>query len=80
MHQNLSKKAEDLNIDLIQALDCMQDYLLNLMKNNLNLKELILDDIKKIQKTKQEINALVAPKYALESLFINLSCEGRKIC
>lgn len=74
------EKAEDLNIDLIQALDCMQDYLLNLMKNNLNLKELILDDIKKIQKTKQEINALVAPKYALESLFINLSCEGRKIC
>ena len=72
--------AENLNIDLIQALDYMQDYLLNLMKNNLNLKELILDDIKKIQKTKQEINALVAPKYALESLFISLSCEGRKIC
>ena len=50
------------------------------MKNNKELTNLIMEDIKKIQKTKKEITALVTPKYALESLFISLSKEGRNIC
>ena len=69
--------AENLNMDLIQALDYMQEYLLKILKENSNMKELILEDIKKIQKTKKEITALVAPKYALEKLFISFSKEGR---
>lgn len=78
--QKFIDKAEELNVDLISALDYMQEYLLNLMKNNKELTNLIMEDIKKIQKTKKEITALVTPKYALESLFISLSKEGRNIC
>ena len=69
--------TENLNIDLIQALDYIQEYLLKVLKENSGIKELILEDIKKIQHTKREITALVTPKYALEKLFISLSKEGR---
>ena len=71
------EKAENLNMDLIQALDYMQEYLLKALKENSGIKEFILEDIKKIQKTKREITALVTPKYALEKFFISLSKEGR---
>ena len=70
--------SENKNLDLIEALDYMQEYLLCLMKNNLSVEDFILEDIKKIQKTKKEITALVSPKYALEELFIGLSKEGRE--
>ncbi len=73
----LIEYAQNLNIDLISMLDCMQDFLLDLLKNNLNLKEIILEDIKKIQIAKKHINALVVPKHALENLFISMSKEGR---
>lgn len=75
--QSFIDKAEEENIDLTMLLDIMQEYLTKLMQNNLNLKELIMYDIKKIQKTKKQLKALVSPKYAIESLFIGLSCEGR---
>jgi len=75
--QNFIEKAQEENLDLIMLLDVMQDYLSKLIKDNLNLKELIMKDIKQIQKTKKQIKALVFPKYAIESLFIALSYEGR---
>lgn len=75
--QTFFEKTEAENIDSIFLLDIMQEYLKDLMKNNMKLKNLILDDIKKIQTTKKEIIALVSPKYAIESLFISLSKEGR---
>ena len=73
------EKAENNNIDLVQALDYMQEYLLNLIKINPDLNDLILEDIKKIQNTKKQIKALVSSKYAIESMFISLSKEGRNL-
>ena len=47
--------------------------------DNENLRNIINFDIKKIQKTKKQIIALVSPKYALESLFTDFSAEGRNL-
>ena len=71
------------NLDLIEILNSMQEYLFELIKKNCsneNLKNLITSDIKKVQKAKKQLSASVLPKYAIESLFIDLSYEGRKLC
>ena len=57
----------------------MQEYLLSLIKENFDKKDFISDDIKKIQTAKKWLIALVSPKYAIESLFVNLSNEGRNL-
>ena len=70
------------NFDMLDILDSMQEYLFKMMKinfDNENLRNIINFDIKKIQKTKKQIIALVSPKYALESLFTDFSTEGRNL-
>lgn len=74
-----TEKQAALNLDMIDILDCFQEEFLNMLKLNLNLKDFIIEDIKKIQTAKKQISALVSPKYAIESLFISLSSEGRNL-
>lgn len=74
-----TEKQAALNLDMIDILDCFQEEFLNMLKLNLNLKDFIIEDIKKIQIAKKQISALVSPKYAIESLFISLSSEGRNL-
>lgn len=75
----LLDKINAENLDIINVLDSMQEYLAALLRSNLNLKETITADIKKINETKKQITALVGTKYAIESLFISLSKEGRNL-
>lgn len=75
----LIEKAENEGIELTLALDYMQEYLLSLIKENFDKKDFISEDIKKIQTAKKWLIALVSPKYAIESLFVNLSNEGRNL-
>ncbi len=77
--QKIIDMSQEKNIDMIDILNSFQEYLYSLMEINPNMGNLILEDIKKIQLAKKQIKALVAPYYALESLFISLSKEGRNL-
>lgn len=71
--------VQSAEIDIFEILDSMQEYLTSLLKENLNMTDFILEDIKKIQEAKRQITALVLPKNALEALAIGFSKEGRNL-
>ncbi len=75
----LLEKQSGENLDIINILDSCQEYLKELLKNNINLSSIIINDIKKFQIAKKQIISLVSPKNAIESLFISLSKEGRNL-
>lgn len=78
LSKEFSEKIDTENLDIINIIDACEEYLTDLLKINSNSR-FILDDIKKFEIAKKQILASVSSKYAIESLFIALSKEGRNL-
>lgn len=62
--------------DSIKLLDEIQNYMLSLLKSNLQNKQIqerILRDIKIVENAKAQINARITPQLALEDMCLNLT-------
>lgn len=64
------------SVDSIKLLDEIQNYMLALLKSNLQnkkIQEKILRDIKSVENAKAQINARVVPQLAFEDMCLNLT-------
>lgn len=82
LSESFFEKGVKEELDLVDLFDSIEEYFLEIIKNNSQNKKLISflnSDIKKASLAKKRIKALVMPKYAVESFFVSLSNEGRKL-
>ena len=71
----LAKKLNDVSSDAIKTLDEMQNYMLSLLKNNLDNKQIqlrLMHDIEAVELAKKEVTASVSPINAFENLCLDI--------
>ena len=74
--------AEENGIEYTEILDLIQEYFINIIRQNpknLALFNVINSDIKSVQTAKKHLLATISPNNVFENLFISISLEGRKL-